>query len=653
MHPSLKVQIAPESVPSTPSWFGEVAVFAHVLTQFGLLNAIEQRVRFARARFGQYDTIDFVVVLIGYAVSGEPTLNAFYERLKPFASPFMALFGRNGLPCHSTLSRFLASLDQLSVEALRHLFQEDLVARSTFGSPPGGVWDRLGNHWLLADIDGTKQAARQRALPQTPDLPAPHRRFEQVCAKGYFGRKRGQVGRTRTTVLQPYTHQWLGSFSGPGNGDYREELRQALQVITAYAAAFSLPLSHVIVRVDGLYGNEAPLNDILSSQCGAIGRSKQYAWLDLPEVQTRLQSPPDAQVTHPESGTIRDLYDCLAVPLTPQGPVVRLLVATHPAGDHKPAVGVVRKETVYELFYTTLPSPAFIASDVLQIYLHRGSFETVLSDEDQEQDPDRWVSRSPCGQDCWLIISQWMWNLRLELGQHLTPFAMRVMEFSPAQMAEPAAVAEPRAYGPLQWARRSFTKGFAGSDFVLQPDGTLRCPADHPLTVQERRPERNGSLRIVYGARACHCRPCPLRAQCQESTTTLKPRQVSAILWPISSGASESGEMPEKPVLTPELALLPVIWGDWPRCSIRRRWFQLLRSQTIILSSDMVPQEKKQESKPMERQTRAQRAHWRLSWNERLARNARPSSAPPLAITLHGLPATFAQFFGFALVAAA
>ena len=278
--------------------------------------------------WGSRDTIDFVVVLIGYAVSGQPTLNAFYERLRPFASPFMALFGRNGLPCHSTLSRFLASLDQPSVEALRLLFQEDLVARSTFGSPPGAVWDRLGHHWFLADIDGTKQVARQRALPQTPDLPAPHRRFDQVCAKGYFGRKRGQVGRTRTTVLQPYTHHWLGSFSGPGNGDSRAELRQALQAITADAAAFSLPLSHVIVRVDGLYGNKAPLNEILSSQCGAIGRSKQYAWLDLPEVQTRLQSPPDAQVTHPESGTIRDLYDCLAVPLTPQGPVVRLLVAS-------------------------------------------------------------------------------------------------------------------------------------------------------------------------------------------------------------------------------------------------------------------------------------------------------------------------------------
>jgi hypothetical protein len=344
-HPSVKVQIVPESVPSTPSWFGEVAVLAHVLTQFGILGAIQQRVQFARARFGHYDTIDFVVVLIGYAVSGEPTLKAFYEHLWPFAPTFMALFGRSDLPCHSPLSRFLAALDQPSVEALRHLFQDDLVARTPFGSPAGGLWDRQGHHWFLVDIDGTKQAAQQRALPQTKDLPAPHRRFDQVCAKGYFARKRGQVGRTRTTVLQPYTHQWMGTFSGPGNGDYRAELRQALQAITAYAAAFALPLAHVIVRVDGLYGNTAPLHEILSSQCGVIGRSKEYTWLDLPEVHTRLQSAPDVQVTHPESGTVRDLYDCLAVPLTPAGLIVRLLVATHPACDHKPAIGVVRKET--------------------------------------------------------------------------------------------------------------------------------------------------------------------------------------------------------------------------------------------------------------------------------------------------------------------
>jgi hypothetical protein len=57
--------------------------------------------------------------LIGYALSGEPTLKAFYERLASFAEPFMALFGRNHLPHRATLSRFLATLDQPTVEALR------------------------------------------------------------------------------------------------------------------------------------------------------------------------------------------------------------------------------------------------------------------------------------------------------------------------------------------------------------------------------------------------------------------------------------------------------------------------------------------------------------------------------------------------------
>jgi hypothetical protein len=59
-----------------------------------VLSAIEERVRFARRRFGHYDLIDFVVVFLGYAISSERTLEAFYESLQPFAAPFMALFGR-------------------------------------------------------------------------------------------------------------------------------------------------------------------------------------------------------------------------------------------------------------------------------------------------------------------------------------------------------------------------------------------------------------------------------------------------------------------------------------------------------------------------------------------------------------------------------
>src|SRR5712691_2459787 len=498
-HPSVKVQIAEASVPSMPTWFGEVAIVAHVLTQFDLLKAIQERVRFARARFGQYDVIDFVGVLIGYALSGEPTLLAFYERLAPFAGPFMALFGRKSLPQRATLSRFLAALDQPSVEALRLLFQEDLVARPTFASPPGGIWDRLGNHWLVVDVDGTRQAARQRALPQSAALPNPHRRFEQVCKPGYLGRKRGEIMRTRTTVLQAHTHSWLGTFSGPGNGDYRGELKRSLEAIIRYATALGLPLSQVLIRLDGLYGNAAPLTDVLTSGLGVITRGRDYALLDLPEVKQRLAHGPDQESTHPESGAYRALYDCPEIPLSPTGPRVRLIVATHPASSTPPSIGVQREGLVYELFVSMLPANAFSPKDVLELYLHRGSFETVLADEDGEQNPDRWCSRPPCGQEFWQIICQWMWNLRLELGQHVSPTAMRLTEFAPAVeppcCEEPAHAEEPAPvveYGSPQWARPSFTDGCPGAAFTLQPDGTLRCPADRPLYPQERRPERDG-----------------------------------------------------------------------------------------------------------------------------------------------------------------
>src|SRR6266699_194434 len=119
---SVSIQTDASPIPSVPAWFGEVALVAHILTRQGLLSEISERVRFSRKRFGTYEVIDFLVVLMGYARSCEPTRASYYERLLPFATPFMALFGRTQLPHRSTLSRFLAALDQASVEALRSVF---------------------------------------------------------------------------------------------------------------------------------------------------------------------------------------------------------------------------------------------------------------------------------------------------------------------------------------------------------------------------------------------------------------------------------------------------------------------------------------------------------------------------------------------------
>jgi hypothetical protein len=174
------------------------------------------------------------------------------------------------------------------------------------------------------------------------------------------------------------------------------------------------------------------------------------------------------------------------------------------------------------------------------------------------QDPDRWCSHTPCGQEFWQIVSQWVWNLRLELGQHLFPTQMLTTEFAPAFGTSPAPASEPASaaeiYGPPQWARRSFTGGFPGSAFTLQPNGSLLCPANHPLYAQERRPERDGSLRLLYAARIGDCRRCELRAKCQESLSTSKPRRVSAVFWPVParSVSATVPSLPEPPPKTPE-----------------------------------------------------------------------------------------------------
>jgi len=96
----------------------------------------------------------------------------------------------------------------------------------------------------------------------------------------------------------------------------------------------------------------------------------------------------------------------------------------------------------------------------------------VLSDEDQEQEPDRWCSHTTWGQQFWQILSQWLWNLRLELGHALHPTPMRITEFAPAQ-AEPVAQPENSkptdlSYGPPQWAV-SRMGCIAGTHFTPQP----------------------------------------------------------------------------------------------------------------------------------------------------------------------------------------
>src|SRR5260370_853399 len=119
-----------------------------------------------------------------------------------------------------------------------------------------------------------------------------------------------------------------------GNGDYRGELLRAIQVISAYAQAQSVLLRQVVIRLDGQYGNGAIVADLAG--LAYVMRGRDYHLLDLPQVQARLQAPPDVQTTHPETGTQRALFDVPDLVVTATGERSRVIVATHSSSSTPP-----------------------------------------------------------------------------------------------------------------------------------------------------------------------------------------------------------------------------------------------------------------------------------------------------------------------------
>lgn len=190
----------------------------------------------------------------------------------------------------------------------------------------------------------------------------------------------------------------------------------------------------------------------------------------------------------------------------------------------------------------------------------------------------------------------------------------------------PASSAPTSGYAPPVPATSWKAGRFTGTDFPLQPDGTLRCPAGNMLLPHERRRERDGSLRVVYSASIRVCRPCPLREQCQwNGSTTAKPRQVSILLHPLSEGSA------------------PLLWRDWHRRRQRRACSRLHRQCLEIQMEPALPRTAVSSPPTI---SRAQRAHYRLSWDERLARNARIDQAERISLTLFGIPDRVAAFLG-------
>jgi hypothetical protein len=105
---------------------------------------------------------------------------------------------------------------------------------------------------------------------------------------------------------------------------------------------------------------------------------------------------------------------------------------------------------------------------------------------------------------------------------------------------------------------------------------------------------------------------------------TTKPRQVTVLLHPLQVGS------------------LPLLWRDWSRREHRRACMQLVRHQRIEVNQS--PSAATSPPRAGVILSRAQRAHSRLCWQERLARNARPPTVGQVTIKQIAHPSNFGCF---------
>lgn len=700
----------PDGERVAPPWLAEAVVLLRAMERVRVA-AVEQ-VRVERGRMGLFETVDFVMVLLLHGVSGQPQLSETYEALfedeascpcrpralRPEMALLPALWGRQTLPSRSALSRWLDDVSVEAVAALRQAFDADLHHNGLAGPLVGGCLDRTGRLHVVLEADGTVQAARQRALVHDALRP-PARRRRGSMAPGYAGRKRADVVRTRVVVMQAHTHERLGTFGRKGNTDTMADLQQAAQAMAGYLTARALSVHQGLARLDGLYGHAVYIAGLAARGLGWLVRCADYRLLSHPQLLAALDQQTPCVFVSPETGMSRSVYDvgflswtgAKGSSIAVQTRLVLTLRDPLPSETKALRIGKRFRGRIAELFATDRTQEGFTGTDVLSLYLGRGGFEASLWHEDQQTDPDRFVSHHGPGQELFQVLCQWMDNVRLQLlpqepvlrttvwadavepgpvaapdggavgaldagaapvgpvvpSVPLEPDASTGSEEADRSAPEPAAVAPARdgAFGQVAVARGRGSGRYGGQDFVWQPDGTLCCPAGQRLVCVTPRTKRGCA---IYGAPAAICQACAQRSQCLGGGSQARTGRTVSV-FPASQALvspapkAPTPALPEAPPLAavaappaPVPGALPLLWQDIAALAGLRAARRALRSQRVEierLDGPPVP--------VSSWQTRSERAHRRQTWARRHARNAQPAHRQWRA-HLHGVPARIA-----------
>ena len=549
-----------------PDWASEGAVLARKLVESERWKAMTQWLRVYR-HVG-YTATDVAAVFLLYFASGlKCGLKKFGEKSSPWRKQLAALVGRRKLPTPSSVSRLLGSATEKEVRpAGPRLLLEAPAAAALLKHPASGIRDAFGVRWDVFDSDATIQGIRERALPESEELPEPKRRVGPDLARpGYMGRKRGELRCSRGTLQHAGTGLWVGLALSAERADTAAVLPALLPSLDLACEMGRLARERTIVRADGAGGNVPWLTACRQHGTRYVTRWGHYSLLRQPDVQHLLAVGVWKPVPSSGSGPKREAMDLGEVVLRPgaqtrdvKGDVYeeirsRMLVSRFKTEDAGTDIGQLDNGYVYELFAADLPADAWPCEETVALYFARAAVETRFAQEDHELGLDHLFSYNLLGQELACLFGLMVWNMRLAEGfaQHSPPEQLPEQRPRLLTKADPAPVppeelSRPEVELPSASPAEEVVKSPGASpslesettfhavlnelpwDFSLQQLGPgwtraldgegLLCPQGsflHISSVRSSRPGGRPALRLLAPEAAC--RSCPNHVACTPS----------------------------------------------------------------------------------------------------------------------------------------
>lgn len=106
----------------------------------------------------------------------------------------------------------------------------------------------------------------------------------------FVGRKRGELKISRTTLQHAGSGLWLGKWTAPGNGDWRNYGHKAIARVREVCTTAGLCYERALIRVNGEGGNTPFITGCQEAGLRCLTRIAAYELLDIPAICLHLNA---------------------------------------------------------------------------------------------------------------------------------------------------------------------------------------------------------------------------------------------------------------------------------------------------------------------------------------------------------------------------